>query len=78
MPLLAAFTAYTLPGSVGIPVGVFGVNSLDSQDFAASGPAGFEDFLPGARSHPRPEAMHTSAVTAFWLISSFGHGYITF
>jgi hypothetical protein len=56
---------------------MLGMNSLDSQDFAASGPPGFEHFLPGTGSHTRPKAVHTGTVAAFWLISSFGHGWIT-
>jgi len=49
------------------------VQSLHGQDFTPPGPPGFENSLPAAGRHARPEAMHPRPAAAFGLISSFGH-----
>jgi hypothetical protein len=49
------------------------MHALDSQHPAAPRSPGFENFLPPAGSHARPKAVHTGAVAALGLISSFGH-----
>lgn len=60
-------------GSISIPIGIFGMHSLDGQQFSSSRSPGFEHPLPPTGGHSRPESVDASAVAALGLIGSFGH-----
>lgn len=59
--------------SVGVPVGLLRMDTLDRQNFAAPGAPGFEDFLSSFGSHPGPESMHPGAMATFRLVCSLWH-----